>query len=274
MKKNIGFALNTEIPYLKEIWKKSFNDEENYIDFYFNRRFKPEETLVYREDSKPLAMLTMMNVNLKDKEGIYIYAVATLPQYRGKGICRNLMDEAQRIAIKKGKSFSCLVPQEENLISMYRKMGYDKEIFLYKTTILGEGKEYYKFKRCSFENFSKLRERYLDSFSFSISHPVSELKYVYDEITLNGGNILLFSEDSEEKYVAFNFSYNSIYIKECSGSYPQRVAKSLMQCYKKTKAEIKSPYIKGEKFIYGMAKFFENDKSFDDFKGYMSLMLD
>ena len=46
---------------LKEIWKECFEDSDNYIDFYYKKRFQKENTLVYLLEDKIVSMLTMLS---------------------------------------------------------------------------------------------------------------------------------------------------------------------------------------------------------------------
>ena len=42
----IRFANKTDIPQLKSIWKVCFGDSDEYIDFFFDHMFKPENAVV------------------------------------------------------------------------------------------------------------------------------------------------------------------------------------------------------------------------------------
>ncbi len=48
MPATVGFARESDLPALKEIWSQCFGGPEAYRDFYYSRRFKPEDTLVAR----------------------------------------------------------------------------------------------------------------------------------------------------------------------------------------------------------------------------------
>ena len=83
----IRFAKKEMIPQIKEIWHRCFGDEEDYMEFYFTHRFTEENMLVCMEDKKPVAMTTFLRAYLVTGEGeipVY-YAVATRPEYRGRG---------------------------------------------------------------------------------------------------------------------------------------------------------------------------------------------
>jgi hypothetical protein len=55
----------------------------------------------------------------------YVYAVATDPRHRGKGLCRKLMEDVHALLQDRGYDSVMLVPADEDLREMYRKMGYE-----------------------------------------------------------------------------------------------------------------------------------------------------
>ena len=96
----ITFAMNSDIPILKKIWKEIFHDEDWYLDDFFRTYFKEGKScLIWKEDDKIVAMLHMIPYTYRicpheNKNAIYLYALATLEEYRGKGIMDALILEA------------------------------------------------------------------------------------------------------------------------------------------------------------------------------------
>lgn len=56
--------------------------------------------------------------------GGYIFAAWVLPEFRGQGIFRALMQGAEEIMRARGYDFAFVVPAEEGLFSAYEKLGY------------------------------------------------------------------------------------------------------------------------------------------------------
>ena len=71
---------------LMEIYDRCFPGEHEYGEFYFDRFWKPERTLVARIDGKTAAMLHLIRQTLvldgHEIDAEYLYAVGTLPEYR------------------------------------------------------------------------------------------------------------------------------------------------------------------------------------------------
>lgn len=109
---------------LKRIWQICFGDDQDYIELYFAHRFRREEMLVYVVDGRPVSMLSLLPAQLYRGGAIqpmrYVYAVATLPEYRGRGFARILLEEGRR---QTGEPLA-LVPALEELWDYYGRLGF------------------------------------------------------------------------------------------------------------------------------------------------------
>jgi predicted acetyltransferase len=140
----IRLAEEKDIPELKTLWRDVFQEEEAYLDAFFEKLFKGENALLYEEDGRIAAALHMvpysMIVDEVEHPLLYLYAIGTLPEYRGKGYAGEITREALRVAEDRGYSAAFLVPAEESLFLWYERMGF--ETVFYKTTIRLEIKDY------------------------------------------------------------------------------------------------------------------------------------
>ena len=112
------------IPGARQLWKNSFGDDDAFLDTFFGTAFAPERSLCIREGSQVLAALYWFDVSCDGYPFAYVYAVATDPAHRGKGLCRRLMAHTRAHLTKLGYAGILLVPQEEGLIQMYAGMDY------------------------------------------------------------------------------------------------------------------------------------------------------
>lgn len=130
---SITYATRQMIPQLTQIWIEAFGDEREYVDFYFTNRFCETDMLVYLLDGKPVSMISMLPAYLRvsaipDNEKVigmprqmrYIYAVATLISYRGRGYARKLIKEAYRLL----QVPLVLEPATAQLFYYYQRMGF------------------------------------------------------------------------------------------------------------------------------------------------------
>lgn len=109
---------------IKKIWETCFGDEEDYIQFYLDARMTEDNMLVIYEDGKAVSMASFLPVQYlyqgEYQSARYVYAVATLPEYRKKGLAKRILAFAR----KKYEEPLILAPAEESLIAYYEKMGF------------------------------------------------------------------------------------------------------------------------------------------------------
>ena len=71
-------------------------------------------------------MLYVVPLEMWGKRVAYIYAVATDPEYRGRGIASKLLAEALQIAEKSGKyDLAALIPSSTESKRLYERLGFE-----------------------------------------------------------------------------------------------------------------------------------------------------
>lgn len=218
----VGFAKREEIPQLRALWCLCFGDEPAVADYYFQTRFVPEETVVYREAGRVLSMSTMMEVSLKGEKGYYVYAVATDPAARGRGLMRRVDAFLQEEARRRGGVFTCLIPASPSLFTLYAAMGYETAFGYRETVIRGPAADL-DFAPCPEERFLTLRRDYLDGMPESIRHPQADERHLYREWLHYGGAVL----ECSLGYAVTIRRGDTLLLRECSGP-GERMAKSLL----------------------------------------------
>lgn len=121
---HVVFANETDTESIIDIWQKCFGDSREYIQMYLDKRFNTENMLVIHADGKPVSMASFLPVqviiNGEAIEARYVYAVATLPEYRGRGYATEII----RYAADKYEEPLILQPAEEKLERYYAGMGF------------------------------------------------------------------------------------------------------------------------------------------------------
>jgi len=118
------YPMTCDIPKLRKLWQLAFGDTEEFLDVFFSTAYAPDRCRCIREKESVAAALYWMDMDLQGQKFAYIYAVATDPAHRGKGLCRMLMEDTAGILAARGYDGAILVPQEAGLRVMYGKMGY------------------------------------------------------------------------------------------------------------------------------------------------------
>ena len=110
---------NSDIPKLKTLWHNIFEDDPKDIDEFFKILFMHKNTLICKANDKVVSMLYM----LPYEHSIYLYALATLPNYRGRGIMTSLINEAFKIAKAKNAKALFLIPAT-GMEEYYKQFGF------------------------------------------------------------------------------------------------------------------------------------------------------
>lgn len=113
-----------EIPDLRQLWKQAFGDPDAFLDSFFACGFSFDRCRCVRIDGVLVAALYWFDCRWQGKKVAYLYAVATDMAFRGKGLCRQLMEDTHRHLQNNGYTGAALVPGSRELFSLYEKLGY------------------------------------------------------------------------------------------------------------------------------------------------------
>lgn len=120
----IKAPLSRDISKLNHLWQQAFGDSEEFVEGFFQTGFSENRCLLAEKDGQLLAALYWFDCLWEGKKIAYLYAIATDENYRGKGVCRALMQHTHLQLQQQGYSGALLVPADEGLAGMYGKMGY------------------------------------------------------------------------------------------------------------------------------------------------------
>jgi len=109
---------------LRDLWKTAFGDSDAFLDCFFDTAFAYDRCRCIAVDGQIAAALYWFDCRCEGAPMAYLYAVATAPAFRGKGLCRRLMADTHDHLRGLGYAGSILVPGESGLFAMYEKMGY------------------------------------------------------------------------------------------------------------------------------------------------------
>ena len=113
------------IPSLRQLWKLSFGDEDPFLDDFFRTGFSSDRCRCMVVEDQAAAALYWFDVTYEDRTYAYIYAVATHPDYRHRGMIRYLLADTHQLLERRGYAGALLVPADPALRQMYAAMGYE-----------------------------------------------------------------------------------------------------------------------------------------------------
>lgn len=116
-----------QLPALRALWQEAFGDPQEFLELFFETAFSPQRCRCVAVEGEPAAALYWFDCSVAGQKIAYIYAVATAKKFRGRGLCRKLMEHVHMLLSEQGYAGSILVPGEKTLFDFYRPMGYTHE---------------------------------------------------------------------------------------------------------------------------------------------------
>lgn len=150
-----------ELTGLQALWQRVFGDGPE-LSGAFWERFPPEKHTRVIDRDGIAAMASWMPVTIAGEAGAYVYAVATAPEQRGRGLCRALMGELEDALAEQGCAFAALCPATPALFDFYAKLGYETAFF-HRTWRAEAGEKGVACSEISPAEYGELRKTFLQT---------------------------------------------------------------------------------------------------------------
>ncbi len=263
----IRFARLGEEEAILRLFNVCFPGEEEFGEYFFKNHFSLKDTLVDEEKGVIRGSAMMLPYYIEGVgEVTYLYSVDTLPEFRGRGICKNILEHSHKLDLGKSRKASILIPGGKDLFDFYKKLGYeisscvDEKEF----TVLSENTSF-ELKECTPK---ELEAFYKSHFKGRKAVKRAE-KYFADQIklfnTFGGGYLGLYEGDKLLSYGFYSreddiLKFDEILGENC-GVLASGVlkAKGLSRCAGRTEGvsvPIGMAYYYGEKFDFYMNLMF------------------
>jgi predicted acetyltransferase len=187
------------------LWRICFPDDtEDFIRFYFDRKYKQEYTLTYQVDGKIVSSLQLLPYSIafynSEIATSYISGAGTHPDYQSQGIMAKLLKESFEEMIRKEVAIATLIPANTGLYGYYGKFGF-AAVFDYKEECYPieqiSGKlittSKYEISESSpeaAEIYSYFNKKELER-PFSILHTEEDLKIILGDLRLSNGKVFI-----------------------------------------------------------------------------------
>lgn len=184
---------------LVSLWQTVFGDNEETIRFFIENAVSPGDIFAERINDRIVSAFylvdaTLINGNNENKLK-YLYAAATLPEYRKQGIMSRMIAYAADYLRNKNTEYIALCPADDSLYDYYGKLGFVSAFTDRIFTIDSEKLESYKSSRYFNSNISyedirnyipshsylRFSVGYLDYARFSASRYGFEINAVFDD---------------------------------------------------------------------------------------------
>lgn len=124
---------------LISLWHKVFGDDEEYIKLFFSKAYFDSEAFAVTDGDEVVSCLYLLKSVIRCEgklyKGRYLYAAATLDEYRGKGLMSRLIGEAIEYAENEKLDFIALVPATDSLYGYYERFGFAEAMYKYRLNI-------------------------------------------------------------------------------------------------------------------------------------------
>lgn len=113
---------------VKALWELCFDDSEEFVDLYFEKRYSDDMNVFVQRDGRIVSALQIIPYPMTFCGSIipvsYISGACTHPDYRKQGWMRQLLADAHRRMYEEDVWLSMLIPANEELLDYYAKSGY------------------------------------------------------------------------------------------------------------------------------------------------------
>lgn len=245
-----------DVPAQRELWKLAFGDSGAYIDNFYNTYYRPERVLVLEEDGVLRSMTAWFDTTFAvpgqgEYRAAYLYAVATHPGCRGRGLAARLLAGADGYFRSLGIPAVTTVPAEPSLHSFFGTNGFRECFRILGGTLRREDISQPPsnvLHAVSPEEYGLVRERLLAGIPH-IAYPAGALAYQAGCCALGGGG--LFAGDPSEPLClcAERADADLVVVKELLGSDNARrlACMDLPRVAPAQRWEVRGPYLQNER---------------------------
>ena len=219
---DIRYAKDGDLENIKDIWNYCFGDEEAFVDYYFNNKYKSKNTILIEEDGDLMSSLQLnqykIKLNNNTYDTSYIVGVSTYPNARGKGYMKDMMDFSLNELYKKGQLVSLLMPIDYRL---YRKYGYEHcyDQIEYKVDIndLKQFKINGDFEKVKDKHIQDMINIYNDFLSNNNGYVVRDENYynnLFKEIKCENGHMYIHKDENYDGYIIYFIMEDTMFVRE------------------------------------------------------------
>lgn len=219
---NIRFAKESDKNNIIDIWNYCFDDGPKFTDYYFNDKYKHENTIVVEDDEEIVSSLQLNQYNLKLNDKIYdtsyVVGVSTFPQARGKGYMKHIMDFTLNELYRKNQLVSILMPIDYRL---YRKYGYEHcyDQIEYEIDIedLSGFKSKGFLKKAKLDNINDLiniENNFLKDLNGTIIRDENYYENLFKEVESEDGHIYIHEDELKDGYIIYFINNENIFVRE------------------------------------------------------------
>lgn len=219
---NIRFARECEKNNIMEIWNYCFNDGPKFTEYYFNNKYKNYNTIIVEEEANIVSSLQLnqykIQLNGKNYDTSYIVGVSTLPEARGRGYMKHIMDFTLNELYRKNQLVSILMPIDYRL---YRKYGYEHcyDQIEYEINIedLAGFKSYGSLIKANLDYINEMiniEKSFLENLNGKVVRDENYYENLFKEVESEDGHIYIHKNEEYDGYIIYFINGDNIFVRE------------------------------------------------------------
>ncbi|EFM39503.1 hypothetical protein HMPREF0379_0802 [[Eubacterium] yurii subsp. margaretiae ATCC 43715] len=201
---------------VKNLWKYCFDDTDEYMDYYFTKRYEFENNYIIKDDDEVISSLMTNKYSLKINDEIknvsYIVGVSSSAVHRGGGYASILIKRTLTELYEKGEDITMLMPIDSYIYTrygfanIYNMLELDIPIDRIKINKTNLKAVYYEDD--IMEHPIEIYNKSMSSIGSYFARDDSYFQNLIDEVKLEGGNIIIcYEDDSPIAYMIFYPKY-------------------------------------------------------------------
>ena len=144
---------------LKKLWQTVFGDPDVFLDTFFRVAYSPDRCRYVELDGEAVCALYWFDCEYGGGKLAYLYAVATHPDHRGKGLASRLLEDTHAHLKALGYA-GCVLKPAKGLFPFYERLGYVTSGFVSRFSAEAASVSA-QIKEVSAAEYGCLRRRYL-----------------------------------------------------------------------------------------------------------------
>lgn len=184
---------------VKALWRLCFDDSEAFIEMYFRLRYNNKVNVAIESGDEVISALQMLPYPMtfcgKQIQTSYISGACTHPDYRGKGVMKELLSQAFTKMLHNNIILSTLIPAEPWLFDYYAHMGYAPVFCYSENEIADQDRSFTDVSVKILTNEQEETFRYLSrkmkERPCCIQHTQTDFKIILADLEISGGRVYI-----------------------------------------------------------------------------------
>ncbi|MCQ2959695.1 MAG: GNAT family N-acetyltransferase [Bacteroidales bacterium] len=231
----------------EQLWKLCFGDSDEFIKFYFDKKYQDENTFAKYNNQQLISVLQAIpytiSIDGQNYSAAYISGACTHPEYRNQRCMSTLLQETLLELQNRNIDLAFLIPQEQWLYDFYSKFGFKPLLTNHIEQIEKPTNSTYSVRNNTRNDISnsQLYKIYQEQLikTNCVNHSQQDFYDCMDEVFISNGTIFSIEENSQT--IAFATAnenrveifaekkYHASFIYEYCQLYNKKSAKVLTQ---------------------------------------------